>query len=234
MGHPPCRTRSCPEPHSRPPPQNPHPAPGLWGAGSRGPGGGRLPSLLTQDVRHGSLGQLTPPEQPSRRGYRVGGVCVCWGVTCVQAQSAAQSSYTELTNQKAPRVLGVGVAASAERWKVVLSHGPYTGFPTKGAGECGEGRAVPPPPVPPSSSNHRPAGEGGRVGAQGSWGLPGKHPVFPAAHLAGHGATPAGGAPSPSWRGRQPPAGVPGDCSTGFAVPATTPPPQLCPSPEKL
>lgn len=145
-------------------------------------------------------------------------VCVCvGGVTCVQAQSAGQSSYTELTNQKAPRILWVGVATSAERWKVALSRGPYTGFPTKGAGECGEGRAVPPAPCPPpSSSNHRPAGEGGRVGAHGSWGLPDKHPVFPAADLAGYGATPAGGAPSPSWRGSQSPTGVPGDCCTGL------------------
>ena len=36
MGHPPYGTRNCPEPCFRPPPQNPHPAPGLWGLGAGG------------------------------------------------------------------------------------------------------------------------------------------------------------------------------------------------------
>lgn len=97
----------------------------------------------------------------------------------------------------------------------------------------GKGVLSPPPPVPPCSSNHRPAGEGGRVGAQGSWGLPGKHPVFPAAHLAGYGATPAGGAPFPSWRGSQPPAGVPGDCSTGLCCSCHHPTPTVMPLSQK-
>ena len=157
-------------------PSSPEPAPctGALGAGSRGPGGGRVPSLLTQDVRRVSLGQLTPPEQPSRRGDRVGGVRGSgWG-TCVQAQSAARSSYTKLTNRKAPRVLGVGMAASAERREVALSCGPYTGFPTKAAGECGEEHAVPPGPLsPPIQLQPQAWGGGGQGGCPG---VPGAAP----------------------------------------------------------
>ena len=157
--------------------------------------------------------------QSSPPGVETGwAVCVGRGGGRVCRHRAPRGPVTP-NSQTAKRLASSGLA-----WQPRLSDGRWR-FPValtlvfqlRLLVSVGKSMLFPPAPChPPSSFNHRPGGEAGRAGAQGSRGLPHKHPVFPAANLAGYGAAPAGGALSPSWRGSQPPTGVPGDCPTGL------------------
>lgn len=209
-------TARVPPPRSRGPssplsPSSLKPPPTTRGSGSSGPGGGRAPSLLTQDTRRGSLGssrlQSSPPSLETRWVGAEGG-------------GEGRSQQSTLTAYKAPHDLGVTMAAPAGMaggsggcwapvpdrstcgwvlgsgwlgWDLTLSCGPYAGFPTRGPGEW-RGRCVHSPIHTLSSSNRG----GGRMVPKGPGGCPINVQVSPADNLAGYGAVPAGGALFPS------------------------------------